>query len=455
MPRNKHFTTQRLRARTLPYAHLVFHQVLIVALVGLATGRAHASTDINGLFDGRSAGMGGTGVAFIDSPAAIPINPALLDQIGKLSISADLFYIVSQPEGPYTVFHLDPATGEHFSSYETIRSSPTSAPLPFLGVAYRIVDRVVIGLAAYPVIGQGASAKYQPAPDELPNLWATNHVEAGLFEMGEAISVKVLDNLSLAGMWRINYMTQTASSPVNTGGAPAGVLLNRDRTQVANADFSIKGLNFTGFEFGVFYKPIPSLRLGFSYRSKVVVEGTGKAKTTLGTSVIELDAKSTFTNPHAFRAGLAWSLFDEKLLLATDFKYLMYAEAYKEIKTTTTMANGMSSDKLIKAYWKDSWVVQLGAEYKLSDVWSARAGYIILQSATNADYALAYFAPPGYSQLVSLGVGIKALDHLDVDIAAAYVVLASYVDKATLYNSGVGNYASHSGEFSLSLAYHL
>src|SRR5687768_2223980 len=113
--------------------------LMVVALFGT---RAAASTDINGLFDGRSHGMGGTGVAFIDSAGAIPINPALLEQIGKLTITLDVFGIAAQPQAPYTIYRLN-EDGETYTNYETVRSKAAFAPLPFLGAAYRLHPRIV------------------------------------------------------------------------------------------------------------------------------------------------------------------------------------------------------------------------------------------------------------------------------------------------------------------------
>lgn len=193
--------------------------------MGASASPARASTDINGLFDARSHGMGGTGVAFVNSPGAVPINPALLDQIGKLSISIDVFMIGAQPQAPYTVYHQND-DGSYYTNYETVRSKAALAALPFFGAAYRLHERVVLGFGTYPVIGQGTSAKYRPAPDQFPNMVATNKASMGLIEVGEALSVRLLDNLSIALMWRITYMTQKVSTPTPTGNPPAGVLLD-------------------------------------------------------------------------------------------------------------------------------------------------------------------------------------------------------------------------------------
>src|SRR5690349_20730295 len=108
--------------------------LVVLAVTLVLAGKAAASTDINGLFDARSHGMGGTGVAYVDSAGAIAINPALLDQIGRFTISLDVFGITAQPTAPYTIWHQNDA-GQYYTNYESIRSKPTFAPLPFLGVA--------------------------------------------------------------------------------------------------------------------------------------------------------------------------------------------------------------------------------------------------------------------------------------------------------------------------------
>ena len=431
--------------------------LIISFLVLFATGKAYASTEINGLFDARSTGMGGTGVAYLDSAGAIPTNPALMDQIGKLTLSLNAFYIASQPTAPYRVWRIDQA-GQYYETYDTVRSPVASAVLPFFGAAFRLHERVVIGIAAYPVIGQGAQAQYSPAPDEFPSARAVTAVAMGLVEAANAISIKLLDNLSLGVMWRMTYMTQSISVPIDTFSPPAGISFNRSAGTPINTQMEVTGLNLLGAQVGLVYKPTSSLRLGFSYRSKVVVDGSGTTKIALAGNSMELETRTSYTNPHMFRAGFAWSVLSDKLLLAADFKYLLYAEAFKEIATTTVMKSGDTSKESTNyrpAYWKNAYTVQLGAEYKLAAALSARAGYILASSATTADYAISYMAPPGLSHLIGGGLGIRALDSLNVDLAAAYVVLSSKVNVATMHNAGIGTYAAQGVEVSLSATYHM
>lgn len=431
--------------------------LILSCLVLLAAGKAYASTEINGLFDARSGGMGGTGVAYLDSAGAIPTNPALLDQIGKLTLSLNAFYIASQPTAPYRVWRID-AAGQYYETYDTVRSAVASAVLPFFGAALRVTDRVVIGVAAYPVIGQGAQAEYAPAPDEFPDARAVTKVSMGLVEAGIPISIKLLDNLSIGAMWRITYMTQSINVPIDTFSPPAGISFNRSTGMPINTQMEVTGLNMFGAQVGVLYKPLSNLRLGLTYRSKVVVDGSGTTSIALAGTSMALETRTSYTNPHMFRAGFAWSVLDDSLLLAADFKYLLYAEAFKEIATTTVMQSaGMAkeSTNYRPAYWKNAYTVQLGAEYKLSEAIRARAGYILASSATTAPYAISYMAPPGLSHLVGGGLGFRVIDTLNVDLAAAYVVLASRVDVATMHNAGIGTYASHGMEVSLSATYHM
>lgn len=427
-------------------------------VVLLSVSHARASTELNGLFDARSAGMGGTGAAFLDSPGAIPTNPALLDQIGQLSVSLDVLYVSAQTQAPYTVYHLDPTTGQRFRNYETMRAPATSAALPFFGLAYRVSERVTVGAAAYPVLGQGVTSSYRPAPDEYPNVVAVNQAAMGLIEAGVPVTVRVLDNLSVAIMWRISYMTQSISLPVPSGswpGAPpAGVLILPSENRSVNADMQLTGVNFGGVQLGLLYKPVSALRLGLTYRSKVVVDGTGTTTTSLGGTPTVLDTMTSYTNPHVLRAGVALSVLKDALLIAADFKYLMYAESYKAQRITTLM-NGDEKTIVQPLNWKNAYTVQLGAEYKLAEAWRLRAGYILSTSATPEQSAIALAPPPGNAHLFSAGLGIKILDTMNLDLSGAYVALSTHINTASEHNAGVGTYAAEAVNFAASVTYHM
>ena len=175
---------------------------------------------------------------------------------------------------------------------------------------------------------------------------------------------------------------------------------------------------------------------------------------------IKIPTQGGFNNPHSLRGGLAWTTLGDKLLLAGDFKYLFYKDAFATTKQIRTQEGKPPETTYNPAYWKNSWVVQLGIEYKAGDIVALRTGYTVLQSATNEKYAVAFMAPPGYSHLATAGLGFKVHERVNIDAAAGFVILKSQINTATFddkgnpLNAGVGEYSSKGGEFSLSATYH-
>src|SRR6185436_14027619 len=102
-----------------------------------------------------------------------------------------------------------------------------------------------------------------------------------------------------------------------------------------------------------------------------------------------IETRLGYTNPHMFRAGFALGLANDKLLIAGDFKYLLYADAFKDTKTTTVM-NGQEKTNTKVLNWINAYTVQVGAEYKAGDIVRLRAGYILASSATPKEYALSF-----------------------------------------------------------------
>jgi long-chain fatty acid transport protein len=426
--------------------------VTVTIALMLVASEASASTELNGLFDARSMGMGGTGVAWLDSGGAVPTNPALLDQIGNLTLTLNAFLFISQPTAPYRITH-DNGMGGTVDRYESIRSDTIIAPLGYIGGAFRLHDRIVFGVGVGPMIGQGTQAKYKPAPEIRPDLEIDNKAAAGLLELNNSLSFRLTDTLSLGAGWRITYMTQSITTPL-PGRQLGGTVFGPDK-QPVYGDIDVHGVNFAGLQLGLLWRPDPAVRFGFSYRSKVTTVGTGttKSKNPLDGSPISLDTEQPFPTPHMFRAGIALSTMSDRLLFAADVKYMMYAEAWKSLDTTTTR-NGMKMTTHTPTNWKDAYNVHLGGEYTVSDALRVRAGYILSTTATPEVYAKAFMAPPGVAHCWTAGLGLKLGETFSLDFAGSFIHLASEIDAATPENAGAGLYASTTGEISVSATYH-
>lgn len=429
--------------------------LLALSLVLLCAHSASASFEINGLFDGRSLAMGGTGVAFLDSPAAVPTNPALLEQIKTLSVSLNAYLIASRRESPYTVYHLSDDGMTRYRTWDTFkfkRNSP--APIPFLGGAYRLHDRVVAGLAAYPLLGSGAEVSYRPAPEERPNLELKPFSRMFMVEFAPAVSVRVLDNLSLGVSWRVTYMSFVADEPFEDATSPVGVTLDGEEPVYRNLNYS--ALNFKGVQIGLLYRPIPALRIGLSYRNKVVLEGEGTVKF----SGVTVDSTQDVANPHAIRGGVAFSFLNDKALVAADFKYLMYKEAWKQTVIKIQRAGAPDEAYASPTHWKDAISALVGGEYKVIDLLALRAGYTLSTTGSNPKYISSSMPPLGLSHQVAVGAGIAAMDSLNVDLSLAYITAGGKVTKATYdadgqpLNAGIGTYANTSYVGGVSVVYH-
>jgi long-chain fatty acid transport protein len=246
-------------------------------------------------------------------------------------------------------------------------------------------------------------------------------------------------------MWRATYLTTSSTSPITSP-----YVFTQGGPDPSYADTKVSGWNFGGFELGVLYRPVPSLRLGLTYRSKVVVDGTGS----LSVAGMDLDVTAPFANPHGFRVGAAYSALQERLLLAVDFKYLLYGEAFKTIDTIIVM-NGVEMTRSKATNWQNTISAHLGAEYVLLPIVRVRAGYSLVQSATPKDYADARYAPPGFSHAFTLGFGVQVIERLSIDLAGAYIAYQTRVERKTPNNSGPGLYGSNAGQIALSATFRM
>jgi len=386
---------------------------VLFALVFLTTGVARATSELPAMFGARSVAMGGTGVAYLSDATATYSNPATLDGVKTFSAVLDASPFMTKNTSPLGA---DPAK----------ESTTAVAPLFFAGGVYRLHERVVAGVAVYPTAGFGSTyEKVNLAPGVTPDM----AISISILELAVPVSLRILDNLSVGVAWRGAYMMQSSKQPFAT---PLGPLA---------AEQSLSGFDAKGFEVGAAFAPIPSLKLGFAYRSKMEVSISGSTKVAAPTGELSLDTDSSFATPHSFRGGAALSLLDDSLMVAVDLRYLLFKDANESMKMSidTTALTGSKTSTEQPLHWKNGMAVNVGVEYHLTSMLTGRVGYAYTQSATPADYASPFAVPPGVLHTFHIGAGV-GLGAVTVDAGFFFALTSASATPVAASQAQAGTY---------------
>src|SRR5689334_22945813 len=121
--------------------------VSVCALAALCSvsGKALATTEGPAFFDARSVAMGSTGVAHVHNGASLYHNAATLAEIENVAVTLDI--------SPVIPVFTTPFTGPNTS----VKSDSNIAPFFLAGGAYRLNERLVLGLGFFGAGGFGGS----------------------------------------------------------------------------------------------------------------------------------------------------------------------------------------------------------------------------------------------------------------------------------------------------------
>ncbi|MEZ4270558.1 MAG: outer membrane protein transport protein [Myxococcota bacterium] len=318
---------------------------LILGCMALLPQKTLATTEIPALFDGRPIGMAGAAAALVDNATAVYENPAAMDQIEYLSVTAGV--------SPFRPENTVPLEGPNTAK----STSAGFFPLFFAGGAYRLAEPLVVGLGIYPVAGTGA--QYSDV-----SLIGGEDLEFGivLLEASMPVSVRLTKWLSVAMGWRVTFMN-IQSSNIDPG---SGAKVTQD----------LRGTDVASGQLALHLRPYDWLKFGLVYRSKMSIKGSGS--TDVGPQSFDTDAQ--FSQPHALRLGVAATPI-ANLNVAADVRYLFYEESNKNIRVTTQTPAG-SMTQVMPQDWQNVASVHLGAEYYIRGRVAVRLGYSATGSAT-------------------------------------------------------------------------
>lgn len=348
--------------------------------------------------------MGGTGQATIDGASSIAHNPANLDSVDSFEATLSITPFILRPAGPFASPPPDMTTPPVVTNREADLSV---VPLFFGGFGVRVHDRLVVGLGAQVRTGFGATFR------DVPELMGNDlDLTIAVVELQIPFAIRIMDGLSLAIALRFEHMkvenTIFDFMATPTGGLP--VVIEQDMTGF--------GL-IPGASVGVAYRPVPELRLGLTYRSKIEVELDGSTEVAVSSlPTMDFSTEIEFATPHVLQLGAAYSGLEERLTVAVDFVARFYDEANNQILTMdrATGAQLMGS-QAVALNWENVYEGHFGVEYRVVPALTLRLGYAISNSATPGDSAQVLIPPPGLFHLIGGGLGLH-LGDFDVDVAA-------------------------------------
>lgn len=335
----------------------------------LALGRAYAGVGV----DGSDV----SGVYY--NPATMTLHPGTQMQLGIVGVGLNLDY-----------------AGDN-GSRENGRKKPEIVPHAF--VSHQLTDDAWVGFAL--TVPFGLSTDY-----------SNNWDQAG---EGTSAMIKVID-------FNPNFAYKL-SDKVSLG---AGVSFQYVKAKLgfnkSNAGLGMTHLDVDGHEWGwnvgLMWTPVDTVRVGLSYRSKV--EHTVKGNMTTGAQIPQLqniNASVTMDAPAWAMLSAAWDVNDWLSLYGT----FRWADWSSFQNLTVDLDSQILPDQTMPKKWKDTYLMTLGYDAKMSDFWTLRGG-VGYETSTISDPTLRTGTIPDADRYwLAIGSSFHWTKDFQTDVAFAHL----------------------------------
>lgn len=274
-----------------------------------------------------------------------------------------------------------------------------SVPIPHMFFTSQLNDDMWFGVGL--TVPYGMATEYK-RNSELNHLGM--NAEVKVFDLNPSLAWKINEKVSFGAGVSLQYATAQFESAKDfgTGAGPNARLYGR-----VNADSLA-----WGFNMGVMWAPVETVRLGLAYRSAINHHAEGKYRVgkggvafgnpgyeqhTVGHSnnaTVDLTAPQTVlltgtwevTEALRLSALIRWS--DWSSFKSLDIKGGSDIHASGNvfgIRSEAIVAGGTS----VENRWNDTWLFTLGADYTINDEWTVRAGVGYENGAVDDEYRTA------------------------------------------------------------------
>lgn len=376
-----------------------------LALLPLICGDAWAGNGFNLIGIGaQSVSMGGADVAVTDDASALLLNPAALTRIAdsRLDLNFNPYYT------PY--HHVD-------SIGNDVETDTPFGTVLGGNYAQRLKSRPDVVLAAGLNLQGGSGFVYDKfktpfgGRDDLASIF-------GVFRFAFGGGWQASETLSLGAAAGISYASARQKFFPNTSDAA---------TQFAGFRFDGGQTVQVNGAAGLLYQPIPELRLGLSYTSKIKLplkggtanfnyEGIGQGRVRYGDARVD-----GLALPQELSAGFAWQA-TPRWLLAADVRWLDWSVIRNNRLRASKPdnANVQNIDQSTPVNLRDQYVVAVGAAYQYDPSTTLRAG---INAARNLvpDQSASPLLNLGETHEFDFGIGRQLSKHWQLDTAFQYI----------------------------------
>jgi long-chain fatty acid transport protein len=438
----------------------VLSSVILMAFISLTPAPAFAVGGggfENASFSAKQISMSGSGTASPDEPAAISYNPAGIVDLPGVQFQGDANFL------SMLTWKDNSATGDTHSS-GTLSFVPTGYLTINPGKMFQ--DKLALGVGSDSPFG--LMNKYNSSDPAVHYAGWRNYLK--MYTIKPTLAYKITDKISLGGgpMWyRIYDFGGIQGYPNNLATLPFGVTTTDGQVRLNTSG------NKWGWQMGTLIKLTPKHRLGYYFRSPVVVKTSGLAK------VENSDFSGIgLIGPHNFETGvhtkvalpmnMTWAYAYQptaKTFYEADFTWSHW-KTYKRQYFVTDPSGNAVDDAILNAIrqgdkdYHDGYGIQLGVSHKLTKKLTLRGGsFFYFTPIPEKNFIPA--VPDSNHLSLSIGLGYAISKYLTADIAysnAFYFqrkIANSVAENPALLNSSVdGNYTSYMQEFTISLTAH-
>ena len=349
----------------------------------LALGRAYAGVGV----DGTDV----SGVYY--NPATMTLHPGTQMQLGIVGVGLNLDY-----------------AGDN-GSRENGRKKPEIVPHAF--VSHQLTDDAWVGFSL--TVPFGLSTDYS-------NDWEQSgdgtSAMIKVIDFNPNFAYKLSDKVSLGAGFSYQYVE--AKLGFNWSNHPQlGYTTPWGQNGPGMSHLKVDG-HAWGWNIGMMWTPIDTVRIGVSYRSKVehTVYGTLKTQSNImlptGPLPTSMDASVTMDAPAWAMLSAAWDVNDWLSLYGT-FRWADWS-SFQRLTIDTSKISLPSEKK-----WKDTYLMTLGYDAKMSDFWTLRGG-VGYETSTISDPTLRTGTIPDADRYwLAIGSSFHWTKDFQTDVAFAHL----------------------------------